>query len=874
MADNFLPDDLPEPEEDSARDDIGQVLRSALEIAPPSVAFQAKLIENLSREYAALFGDASGQLEAETPALNLDSGEDESTAGTATAGSATAGSAPETAAAIPIRRRFRRTLKWGAAAAVLLLTAAWWTSGSRYTWASMIAAVEQSEWVQVVVKLNSKPAATGWFSDSHQVVAMQTNKRAQYDNHAAGTRFWYAANEPAIAREELKNRSRLTPEAQFVELILGALTGDQPHGLPASANIEILEESWQTGKDGNIELRIRLAAGTPAREFRLHFEIDAKTRLPLRVAREDQAADQPSLDFAYPAAGPHDIYALGVSPALPVVAASNGQLVLANKPMSTEALATGRDIAIASSKPRLPTPHPASTTPAETKPVAQPIKTPMPPAKSVDAMRQRVDALLQSHWAANSIEPVAPATDDEFLRRAYLDLTGRTPSVSEVRTFLNDARSDRRNLLLEELLRRYDHASHLAASWRTFLIPETIDPLVMQGLRDFEVWLTEHFLSNQPYDQFATDLLLAEGRAEQSGPLFFYSSLKLQPEEIARQTSRAFLGIRMDCAQCHDHFFDEKLKQRDFWGYAAFFARISQPEGKLERVSPVMRIRDSARGEVTLPGTEEIVPPKFPLDTDAPSSAAGASRRQALAAWLTSPDNPHFARATVNRVWSQLFGRGLVEPVDDMRAANAPVCPEVLDELANYFIRSGYDLRRLYLTLAQTEAYQLSSSSSQADPNRQRHFAQMSVKCFTAEQLYDCIAVATRVDALRDAGLNRLNNYSRQAFLEQFRAPPGNATEYQAGIAQALTLMNGALTNSATQLQTSGLLRSLQAPFFTDDQRIDTLFLATVSRLPTEREKAAVDECLAAAKTTEAKSAVFGDALWALLNSAEFTLIP
>jgi hypothetical protein len=447
--------------------------------------------------------------------------------------------------------------------------------------------------------------------------------------------------------------------------------------------------------------------------------------------------------------------------------------------------------------------------------------------------------------------------------------------VSEVHKFLDDQRPTRRADLLQSLLESYDHASHLAAVWRGFLVPETADPMELAGVSTFEAWLTERFNVNLAYDKLVTELLLAEGRVNQGGPLVFYTAAKLKPEEIAKQSARAFLGIRMDCTQCHDHFLDSSWKQKDFWGYTAFFSRISQPEGKLERVSAVLKIRDVDHGEAKIPNSDEVVVPQFPHDSEPVDLSNGTTRRKQLAEWITAPDNPRFARATVNRVWSQMFGRGIIDPVDDMREANKPVSQELLDELADYFVSTGFDLRRLYLTIAQSDVYQLSSSSQDDDPKRQANFAQMNVKCFSAEQLYDCITVATRVS--RNADMSRLSRFDntsgRQAFIDQFKVPPGSATDYQAGIAQALTLMNGPLTLSATQFSSSGLLRSLQAPFFTDEKRIETIFLATLSRKPNDREKEAVIGAFKDAKTTDEKGRALGDLLWALLNSAEFTLI-
>jgi hypothetical protein len=887
--------DINRPQHESAdpdRDDLAEILAPVFGVEPVSISYRAKLAEQLDAEYAALFGDQTNghvsgdqipivgcngqaesnhsEIESTSPRLIPSSGNESASEEKPE---------PETAdPKSPAILRFRPWLKWGVAAACLLVAISWWASSSPYSWASMIAALEQSQWIQILVELQPGQTAEGWLSDEHQVVALKSQGQLRLDDYARGTRLSLAFGNKAVAQDKAPPAPQGWVENQLVRLLLNA-SGQKSLGEaePASG-LRVLSESSRYRDDGAVELQVVLSVGNSAKEITLLFVLDPETRLPtqakiLAAEKEDKAREEAEVAFNYPNNGPHDIYPLGASRELPIVSSTDlTRLAKESTKIAAEPKANPEHVALRPTPAeQLPPPKkPADVAPP---PPPQPKKE-LPPARSVEEMTGRIDELLHQHWARKAIEPANPAGDDEFLRRAYLDFTGRIPTVSEVRTFLADTRSDRRDKLLDELLDRYDHATHLAAVWRTFLIPETADLTALGGVQDFEAWLTERFRNNQPYDKLVTDLLLAEGRAQTSGPLLFYAALKLQPEEIARQTSRAFLGLQLECAQCHDHFFDDQWKQRDFWGFAAFFARISQPEGKLERVSPVMRVRDSSHGEVMLPGTNEVVPPRFPHEEQAPADIQEASRRQLLAAWLTSPDNAHFARATVNRVWSQLFGLGIVNPVDDMRVANQPICPELLSELAEYFVRTGYDLRRLYATLARTSAYQLSSSSAKSDSARAANFAQMNVKCFTAEQLYDCISVATRVDAVTGpVGISRFNNYSRQTFLEQFRAPPGNTTEYQAGIAQALTLINGSLLHSATQLQTSGLLRSLRAPFFTDEQRVETLFLATVSRHPSEREKSVVLAELKAAKNPEERASALGDTLWALLNSAEFTLI-
>jgi hypothetical protein len=291
----------------------------------------------------------------------------------------------------------------------------------------------------------------------------------------------------------------------------------------------------------------------------------------------------------------------------------------------------------------------------------------------------------------------------------------------------------------------------------------------------------------------------------------------------------------------------------------------------MENVSAVLRVMDANKGEVKLPETETIVSPAYPFEVaevgltePGGDSVDDESRRERLAAWLTSSENPYFARATVNRVWSQLFGRGLVDPVDDMGGHNAPTLPVVLDKLAEYFASTGFDLRQLTRAITLTRAYQLSSAAEADDLASEMLFARMGIKVLSAEQLYDCLAVVT---LQRDDDADR----SRADFLRKVSTSMGGSNSYEAGIPQALTLMNGARMTQATSPATSGLLRSLGAPFYSDSQRIETLFLATLSRPPSDTELAGFGQYVADASQDSHKQA-YADLLWALLNSAEFTL--
>jgi hypothetical protein len=486
---------------------------------------------------------------------------------------------------------------------------------------------------------------------------------------------------------------------------------------------------------------------------------------------------------------------------------------------------------------------------------------------------QKLNEQLNDLWQKNDVEPVAAADDEELLRRVHLDLAGRIPSVPEVRRYLSSDDSNRFELLVDELLSSPDHSSHLAAMYRRFLIPEGIDLTDFGGVEAFDQWLSDQFDSHRSYDGIVRDLLLAEGRLTKSGPLLLYSATRLDPDQLAARTSRVFLGIRLECAQCHDHPF-EPWTQQDFWGYAAFFARISRPQAELENVSTVMRVRDVDRGEVMLPDTEQIVAPRLLHAGQEPQSAAENHRRRLLADWVVGRDNPYFARAAVNRIWSMMFGRGLVDPVDDFGIANPPVAPEVMELLAGYLVDSEYDLRSVFRLIALSDAYRLSSAAEEEDEMRDQLFARMNVKTLSAEQVFDCITVATMPSSNGTRGfqLDRFNNAARDQFLELFRTPVGRATEYQGGIPQALTLMNGSLTAGATGLSESGLLKSLEAPFFTNKQRVEILFFATLSRRPIEAELDLLGELLNDEASGDSRQTALSDLLWVLLNSAEFTL--
>lgn len=488
--------------------------------------------------------------------------------------------------------------------------------------------------------------------------------------------------------------------------------------------------------------------------------------------------------------------------------------------------------------------------------------TPVEPTDVDRQMTERIDELLAARWQAAGVEPAPLADDANFLRRLHLDLAGVIPAVSDVQDFLSDDNPHKRRELIDRLLVSPGHTTHLADVWRDLMLPRTFDPQQAAGLIGLQNWLRRQFVENRRYDRIVADLLVATG-GDEAGPALFYTSLGVKPEELGTATSRIFLGIRLDCAQCHDHPFD-RWTQQDFWGYAAFFARLQQRTTNAAN----MRLVDVADGEVRIPDTDTIVPTRYPGGATVDEADRG-TRRQQLAIWMVSRDNPYLGRAAVNIVWSELFGRGLVEPLDDFGEHNPPSHPQLLQELSDWFVASGYDLQRLYRVLANTRAYQLSSVVGPDGPPPPELFARMTVKTLTGEQLYDSLArVSLRPG---NEGQARLADPRRQAFLVKLMAQTRTPTDFELGVPQALTLMNGAELVAVTDEAQSGLLQALEAPYLDDGQRVDTAFLAALSRPPAPGERSEFLEYVNSQPDDQRQQA-FGDVVWALVNSAEFML--
>jgi hypothetical protein len=501
----------------------------------------------------------------------------------------------------------------------------------------------------------------------------------------------------------------------------------------------------------------------------------------------------------------------------------------------------------------------------------------------VQKLAAKIDEFIAAGWGGKGVKPAPLADDAEYLRRVYLDLAGRIPRAMDVRDFLDDPNPNKRQELVDRLLESPNYVSHFTNVWRALLLPQVNNQQVQFLIPSLEAWLHPRIKENVPYDKMVREILTASvggntpmrrrmtnsTKRPEPTPTAFYQANELKPENLAASTSRLFLGVKLECAQCHNHP-RANWTRKQFWEYASFFAGIQpQPQGNM-MAAPEL----SDRRSLKIPNTETEVQARF-LDGSEPNWDSGVRTRAALASWVTAPDNPFFARSAANRVWAHLLGIGIIEPVDEESEENPPSHPELLNELARQLIAHQFDLKFLIRAITSSQTYQRTSAATDASQNDPRLFARMAVKGLTPEQLYDSLALATgygeegvpnpRLDAL---GLNS----PRAAFIAKFSSQE-KRTEVQTSILQALALMNGKLVDDATSLEKSKTLAAVvDSPFFDHAARIETLFLATLSRKPSAEELAPLVKYVDAGGSKNDPKGALADVFWALLNSAEFML--
>ena len=488
-----------------------------------------------------------------------------------------------------------------------------------------------------------------------------------------------------------------------------------------------------------------------------------------------------------------------------------------------------------------------------------------PGDREARALAAEIDARLAARWEEAKIRPAAMADDGEFLRRANLDLVGKIPTAAEARDFLNDPDLRKRAALVDRLLDSPAYAARTARLWRQLLLLETDDQAGVSPA-GLEAWLRKKIDEDAGYDQIIREVLAARlggggndivATAVEPSPAAFYTVRGGKPEVIAGDAARAFLGIRVQCAQCHNHPF-AKWKREDFWSFAAFFAGVPQQADDANALRPARE--DIQRRELTIPGTSRVVKAAH-LDHSAPAWRPRAGTREVLAEWVTSPDNPYFARAAVNRTWARFFGNGLIDPVDDIEAEGDPALVGLLDEVARQFRAHGYDLKYLIRALMATRAYNLSSAAEPGSSTTYSLFSRMPVRGLSPEQFVDSLAQATG----SDLGENRAR------LLELFTERDVPPTESQTSILQALTLMNGAFLSGATRPETGDVIGAIaEAPYLDTAGRVEMVFLAVLSRQPRAEERSLAIRYIDRHPAERDRSRALSDVFWALLNGPEF----
>jgi hypothetical protein len=484
-----------------------------------------------------------------------------------------------------------------------------------------------------------------------------------------------------------------------------------------------------------------------------------------------------------------------------------------------------------------------------------------------------VDVRAAAKWRELGLAPSPLCTDAEFLRRAMLDVIGTTPSPDQVEDFLADKDPEKRAKLVDRLLDRPEYVDFWTLKWGDLLRVNS-EKLGAQGMLAFNLWLREAFRTNMPVSRMVDELVTAQGSIFSNGPSNFFR-IASNPDDLAETTAQVFMGVRLQCAKCHHHPF-ESYGQDDYYALAAFFARVrTKRSDEFGLFGGEQVVFVAKAGEVYQPRTGKKMLPRplggSPVDDP-------VDRRRALAKWLTAENRHWLAKNVVNRYWGYLMGKGLVNPIDDLRETNPPSNPELLEALADALVASGYDLKSLLRLILTSTVYQLSALATSENRLDSTFFTHYTIKRLTAEQLLDAIDAATgTVEKFPKlpAGTRAISvpdtTYA-SFFLDTFGRPLRAIScecerSSDPNLSQALNLMNGELLNRKLFQTDSRLTRTLKDPKLTDPALVRRLYLLTFNRPPTDDEVAEAERLFAEAPSRQVGAQ---DLFWALLNSKEF----
>ena len=492
-----------------------------------------------------------------------------------------------------------------------------------------------------------------------------------------------------------------------------------------------------------------------------------------------------------------------------------------------------------------------------------------------------IDDLVLEKWKTLNIAPSPAADDSTFIRRAYIDAAGILPTAEEVEDFLADKAPDKRQKLIDKLLDRDEFVDYWAYKWSDLLLVSS-RKLRANAMWSFYYWIRDSVKNDKPWDQFAREIYTSSGNTRQNGALNYFVIHK-DPIDIGENATQAFLGQRLTCARCHNHPL-EKWTQKQYYQFVNLFSRVGEKNGA-EPGDVVVFAK--ASGNINHP---RLLKPLAPTPLDGTSMALDSTedRRAHFAQWLTSPDNTYFQRAIVNRVWGNFMGRGIVDPVDDVRATNPASNEELFSALCKDFVAHHFDVKYLIRTIMNSAVYQLSAEANATNQNDNKYYSKYIVKRLPAEVLLDAMSQVTGVPSQfggYPAGTRALqlpDTQVRSEFLTSFGRPPRllcDAAERSSApsVAQALHVINGGTLNK--KLMAPDAFPALAIKLGLSDSRIlDHLFLSAYSRYPADAEKQPMLAALRQASTTagsvdvqrEARRQALEDMMWAMLTGKEF----
>lgn len=503
-----------------------------------------------------------------------------------------------------------------------------------------------------------------------------------------------------------------------------------------------------------------------------------------------------------------------------------------------------------------------------------------------------IDQQIRQGWADNEIEASPLASDEEWVRRVYLDLAGRIPTLTEAREFMNDKNPRKRAMLVDALLEHEDYVRNFTTIWTNNSIGRGAPQRVSRT--GMEKFYREAFAKNRPWNEIVVDILTASGHYEENGAVNYILAQMQMPDDavqLTAMTTRLFLGLQVQCTQCHNHPFN-KWQQDQFWEFNSFFRQVDKRDHRKLDPKTGRQVDDYSEvvwKEFTGPvyyekrsGMMQVAFPRFQGHEVDPG--VGVDRRVELAKLITEPagDEPaQLAQAMVNRTWSHFFGYGFTRPVDDMGPHNPASHPELLKRLAREFVAANYDVKQLVRWIVSTEAYQLSSQYSEKnridDPaaGEMPLFSHMYLKSMQAEQLYDSLIVASNAHQSGNGSWSAQEE-QRRRWMQQFVVAFDNdendeSTTFNGTIPQALMMMNSELIDKACSVERGSFLFEQMSSPGAETQKINDLYLAALTRKPTRAEMTKMQKALA--RYGNAKLNGYQDMFWALLNSNEFIFI-